>query len=93
MSTLPPAPTPMLRVRQDVLSLGNALAATPPGAVRTALLTGLIALFDSATAAPAVTPAPAPASDTNGSAPAEVERALFPDSGHQLNGFDPPERD
>ena len=66
-------PTPSA-MREDLNELLNALPGAQGRAIRAAIIREVFALFDTATAKPA--PATQP-SDTNGSNPAEVERALF----------------
>ena len=61
-------------LRADVAELLNALPGSQGRAVRAAIVGEVLRLFDAATAKPE----PAmPISDTNGSAPELVERALF----------------
>ena len=82
-------PTPY---RSDLDELLNSLAVLQGRATRAAIVRAVHDLFDSATAKPA----PLPISDTNGSDPADVDRALFIEPaqaellamGGTPNGFD-----
>jgi hypothetical protein len=74
MTTPTPYSPAQIVMRRDLGELMTGLEGQQGRAVRLAIRREVFALFDAATARP--TPK-APPSDTNGSEPADVERALF----------------